>query len=356
MLTVSFFRSEQPEDTYLSLSFGATQDKHVADHHFELLSMQWQLGLRWKEGGSRQNPIKHITPFIKMTPDPKVKEKLGDLWIYPGTAILSLDGSRKRRLPLQPIMLRKSHSYQCDLTSGGSSITFEFSANGDFQNKLGLVVEIILIRNTLSTIERIVVPPCPVLNDFGTLLALNEAESKEKFCDMKVTATHQEEDIAVQSHFYVHKAVLAARSTVFSKMFVHDMQESATNTLNLPDIEPDTLNELLTYIYTGEAPNLEMYAESLLYHAEKYELSHLKALCEEQLSFDLQIDNAAKILQLANTCDAQQLKRNTLLFINKHGDEVQLTEEWEGVKESAELLHDLLTLMYEPAAKRRKLA
>ena len=80
-----------------------------------------------------------------------------------------------------------------------------------------------------------------------------------------------------------------------------------------------------------------------MYHTEKYELSPLKALCEEQLSFDLQIDNAAKILQLADTCNAQQLKQKTLLFNNKHGGEVQLTEEWEGVEKSAELLHDLVT-------------
>lgn len=337
----------------MSLTYEATQDKHL-DQHLEFLSMQWQLGLRWKQAGTRQVPTTQIIPFIIMTPDSEVKEKLGDLWVFPGNAILCIDGSRKR-VSLKPFVLRKNYSYQCDLTSGVSSVIVEVRAI-EFQSKLSLVVEIILLRNTLSIIEQVVVPPCPVLDDFGTLLALNEDESKAKFCDMKVTAIYQEGDNQAECHAYVHKAVLAARSSVFSKMFLHNMQESVKNTLNLPDIEPDTFMELLTYIYTGKAPNLKTHAESLLYHAEKYELSHLKAICEEQLSFDLQIDNAAKILQLADTCNARQLKRNTLLFINKHGDEVQLTEEWEGVKKSAELLHDLVTVMYEPAAKRRKLA
>ena len=48
------------------------------------------------------------------------------------------------------------------------------------------------------------------------------------------------------------------------------------------------------------------------------------------------------ILQLADTCNAQQLKQKTLLFNNKHGPggEVQLPEEWEGEEKSAKLLYD----------------
>ena len=142
---------------------------------------------------------------------------------------------------------------------------------------------------------------------------------------------------------------------MFAKMFSSDMMESATNTLTLPDIEPDVLKELLTYIYTGECPNIKKHALSLLGQAEKYELSHLKALCERRLSYDLQISNAAKILVLADTLKAEQLKRNALLFINEHGDKVQSTGGWEDVKESKELLRDLFSTMHEPAAKKRKL-
>ena len=43
------------------------------------------------------------------------------------------------------------------------------------------------------------------------------------------------------------------------------------------------LKEFLTYLYTNECPNIKSHAVSLLYHAEKYELGHLKALRELRL-------------------------------------------------------------------------
>ena len=361
-LHLNSFRCERTEGRYLSANFQVTQDNHLKLCD-ELQSVKWQLGLRWKvqsdrAGFVRQNNTQcHIIPFIKMIPNPGVTEKLGDVWIVPGDVTMRPDCSIERQISLsldshQPIVLRKSRSFQCELIPEESAIKF---SDAEFKNTLVVDVEVILIRNTVDTIEQVAVPPCPVLHDFGTLLGINEEESKEKFCDVKVTATQQAEDNPTQSDFYAHKAILAARSPVLAKMFSHDMRENVTNTLNLPDITPDVLKELLTYIYTGETPYLKKYAESLLLQAEKYELTHLKSLCEKRLSFDLQVDNAAEILLLADACSAQQLKRNTLLFISKHGDEVQQTEEWKDVKKNAELLSDLVDVIFEPAAKRRKM-
>ena len=162
---------------------------------------------------------------------------------------------------------------------------------------------------------------------------------------MKLTTTEQQEDETTpkQVDVYAHKAILTARSPVFVKMLSHDMKESATNTIELPDIESAVLKELLTYVYTNDCPNIKSYGASLLYSAEKYELVHLKALCERQLSYDLRIKNAAKILLLADTCSVSQLKRNILLFIGKHGGQVLATKGWEDVKKNAELLQDLLS-------------
>ena len=361
------------------------------------MNSKWQLDLQWKKVSecteSVQNVIKLI-PSVTMIPHTEVKEKLGDVWIVPGKVTLCVDGSESIiTLPSdKPIVLRKTNSYQCDLISKDSPIVIQ---KYHFVRKIVVKIEIIVIKSTLDTIEPVDIPPCAMLQNFITLLALNEEESKEKFCDMKITATQPASyvdseyettpqvdsdstdnsdcqlvsysekdsddqpvsysnkdlpmDAPTQTDFYVHKAILASRSPVFAKMFSSDMLESATNTLTLPDIEPDVLKELLTYIYTGECPNIKEHALSLLGQAEKYELSHLKALCEEQLSYDLQIKNAARILVQADILEAKQLKRNALLFINKHGSKVQSTDDWEDVKKSAELLHDLVSTMYDNA-------
>ena len=296
---------------------------------------------------------KQIIPFIKMVPNPEIAEKLGDVCIVAGNLTLEVDGSiiDMKFSPNNPIILKKN-SYVSDLTSQGKADPVSLQL--DDTSKIDVEVDIYLVGNTLETIEPIDLPPCSLVQDYSKLMPDSEEESKEKFCDVTITcpATTEATKNAV---FYAHKAILAARSPVFARMFASGMKERATNTVDLSDIEPDVLKELLTYIYTGECPNIKAQAESLLYQAEKYDLSHLKALCEERLSYDLQIDNAARILLLADKCNANGLKNNSVLFINEHGEEVQGTKEWEEIKDSKELLHELLTTVYAPSAKRRKI-
>ncbi|KAL5509121.1 hypothetical protein EMCRGX_G004415 [Ephydatia muelleri] len=75
--------------------------------------------------------------------------------------------------------------------------------------------------------------------------------------------------LAVGSHeFKAHKAVLAARSPVFSAMFEHKMEESRKNHVEISDLDQEVMQEMLAYIYTGKAPNLKKMADSLLSAAD----------------------------------------------------------------------------------------
>jgi hypothetical protein len=53
-----------------------------------------------------------------------------------------------------------------------------------------------------------------------------------------------------------HKFVLSARSSVFSAMFSHEMQESRDSVIELYDISRDTLLRFLFHMYTGQLPTL----------------------------------------------------------------------------------------------------
>ena len=328
-----------------------------------LHKMKWKLQLEWVE---QHETIKKqygryllLMLSIELVPHPEFKEKLGDVWIVPGNITLFVDDDPTRTLiklvPLkEPLILRKSDSYKVPISSRKSPIVVP---KGELNNwdQIAMDVEISLVKHTLNIIEPVTVPPCPILQDLRAMLAFSEEESKMKFCDVKLTADPTEQTESDDtSTFYAHKAVLAMRSKVFAAMFSHDMLESVNKAVELPDIDSDVLKELLTYIYTGECTKIEELAESLIYHAEKYELDHLKALCEEQLSYDLQVDNAARILILADACKAEQLKRNALLYVNEHGDEVEHTKEWEDIKSSLDLLQDLISTVYQ-SAKRQKL-
>uniref|UniRef100_A0A8C9LCE3 BTB domain-containing protein n=1 Tax=Pavo cristatus TaxID=9049 RepID=A0A8C9LCE3_PAVCR len=69
--------------------------------------------------------------------------------------------------------------------------------------------------------------------------------------------------------FKAHKSVLAARSPVFNAMFEHEMEESKKNRVEINDVDPEVFKEMMRFIYTGKAPNLEKMADNLLAAADK---------------------------------------------------------------------------------------
>ena len=109
--------------------------------------------------------------------------------------------------------------------------------------------------------------------------------------------------------FQCHKAILAARSQVFQAMFSHDMEEKKNCRVEVKDVEPDVMAELLRFIYTGKtAANLESMAADLLAAADKYALERLKVMCEEALCNGLTVENVCDVLKIADLHSAEQLK------------------------------------------------
>ena len=63
--------------------------------------------------------------------------------------------------------------------------------------------------------------------------------------------------------------LFSARSPVFNAMFEHEMEEKKHGRVEITDVEPEVMNEILRFIYTGKAPNLEKMADELLAAADK---------------------------------------------------------------------------------------
>lgn len=74
----------------------------------------------------------------------------------------------------------------------------------------------------------------------------------------------------------MHKAILATRSPVFAACFEHKMTEAQSDRVIIDDVDSDVMHEMLRYMYTGTAPNLERMADTLLAAADKYQLDRLK--------------------------------------------------------------------------------
>merc|ERR1712008_558379 len=123
---------------------------------------------------------------------------------------------------------------------------------------------------------------------------LSEAFSGGQFSDVTL--------VCEEKMLPCHKVILSARSDVFKAMFSHEnTKEGQTNQVDITDTDPDTLEQLLKYIYPDkldcDMPNL---ASSLMRAADKYNIPRLKSLCEEAICNNIEVSNAADILVLAH--------------------------------------------------------
>ncbi|XP_014215257.1 speckle-type POZ protein A-like [Copidosoma floridanum] len=83
--------------------------------------------------------------------------------------------------------------------------------------------------------------------------------------------------------FPVHRAILAARSSVFADMF---NKKKAPIEHEFVNVEPDVMKDLLKYLYTGRLKRLIKYLKDFSTIADKYNLRELKSICDKaKLSF-----------------------------------------------------------------------
>ena len=94
------------------------------------------------------------------------------------------------------------------------------------------------------------VPDCRLSDDFGQLFDTSQ------FADVNLTCAGRE--------FKCHKAILIARSPVLAAMFEHDMKERQQGRVEIDDMDPEVMADMLRFIYTGRAPNLDTMAADLL--------------------------------------------------------------------------------------------
>ena len=101
-------------------------------------------------------------------------------------------------------------------------------------------------------------------------------------------------------------------------MFEHKMRETERSRVEIEDIDGDIMLEILRFIYTGKAQNMDKLADALLPAADKYCLERLKVQCEETLCSSIDRDNVADTLILADLHSAIQLRQQAIDFINTH--------------------------------------
>jgi len=149
---------------------------------------------------------------------------------------------------------------------------------------------------------------------------LETAFETEDFSDVKVACGDK--------IFNCHQFMLSCRSPVFRAMFQNDMSEKASKRVDILDLSPEVVRDMLVFIYTGGTPNIARNAGELLAAADKYQLEQLKGLCEDRLCNSLEIGNAVGHLVLGDLYQANNLKNLALQFVVRNMSVVVRSRDW----------------------------
>ncbi|GBN03061.1 TD and POZ domain-containing protein 1 [Araneus ventricosus] len=132
-----------------------------------------------------------------------------------------------------------------------------------------------------------------------------------------------------------HKCILSARSPVFKAMFSNDMKEKINDSVDIPDLNDDTVFRMLQYIYSAEVEELEWRSAIQLYEAaDKYEILTLRDECSSYLKNNLCRNKACEALVLADLHQDEGLKSFVQDFIVRQGKDIVFSKEWDQLMET----------------------
>ena len=172
----------------------------------------------------------------------------------------------------------------------------------------------------------------------------------EKFSDVKITCGEE--------NFHCHRSILSVRSPVFKAMFQSDMVENISRIVEVKDIKPEVVKEMLHFIYTGAASTetvMDEIGKDLLGAADQYQLELLKKMCEEKLCSSLEVNNSVELLVLADLHNASKLRRMALRLVTRNMDTIVTTDVYKDLaKHHPDLTVEITQSLVQKAGINRK--
>ncbi|GFY37239.1 hypothetical protein TNIN_496211 [Trichonephila inaurata madagascariensis] len=144
-------------------------------------------------------------------------------------------------------------------------------------------------------------------------------------------------------YFPAHTVVLCARSQFFRTIIANEMKIGKT--IDVSDLDHDTINRMLLYMYTGILKDLNWESAFRLYQAsQKYKILDLRYKCGEILRDQICPTNACEILLLADKLKDFFIKKIAQEYIISLEKQMFKSKEWKIVMENnldlaAETMH-----------------
>ncbi len=112
-------------------------------------------------------------------------------------------------------------------------------------------------------------------------------------------------------------------------MLLGKMSESVKKEVEVKDVNPQVLNEVLHFIYTDSIEDMEFFQshlEEMLALGSLYEIRGIVSLCEDLYVTKLDISNWLNILQVADTYNITSLKEKVFQFIGQNTSLISPTD------------------------------
>ncbi|ONI23384.1 hypothetical protein PRUPE_2G185900 [Prunus persica] len=126
-----------------------------------------------------------------------------------------------------------------------------------------------------------------------------------------------------------HEAVLASRSPVFKALLHNETKE-----IHINELWPQELGAFINYLYTAEICLDQDLARKLLVVAEKYQVHHLKDLCQKFLVSNLNRDNSLATYTFGHHHNDKQIIDAALMLITNNIEKLASSDEYAELKRS----------------------
>jgi leucine-zipper-like transcriptional regulator 1 len=148
---------------------------------------------------------------------------------------------------------------------------------------------------------------------FRVMLCGGMKESRRRLTEASVNNM----DDSITSSSGVNLNNNSSNNNIITKM--EDDEPDDTNAITLPDVSYEVFLKVLEFLYTDSVRDVSLEtAIYLLMASELFLLDRLKALCEDLIRRDIQVENVIQILVASHRHNAMGLKEIALEFILRH--------------------------------------
>lgn len=138
-----------------------------------------------------------------------------------------------------------------------------------------------------------------------------------------------------------HQSALAAASEFFRQLFAVDTSEKCMHEITLRDIDGHTMEQLIEFCYIDTVKLSPVNAEHILYQANRYSLRQLEVACIQYFAQQMNVQNCAATLVLAESLSIDDLQQIAWDFVVANFMEVSQTAAFNRL--DADTLHRILS-------------